>query len=108
MRTRWPAALLLLALSACHDEDEISVVNAGGQAVLVDLEWDHGDGWGEGRRHRLVEVPAGGIFHDEVGRVRDLEILIYRKSDGAILFAEDYDGDDFDDDHGHVEITVTP
>lgn len=110
MRLPRAAALFCLAFAGCHDEDEISVVNAGGQAVLVAIEWDSGggDGWNDGRRRRFLEVPAGGIYQDEFGHVSILEILITRKSDGAVLLAEEFDADDFDDDHGHIEIFVTP
>jgi hypothetical protein len=107
---RRAAAFALLALAACHDEDELTVVNVGSEAVLVDISWEESNGeWYRRRdRHRFVEVPAGGIYNDEFGVVGDMDVVVYRKSDGLILFAEDYDADDFQDDHGHVEITVSP
>jgi hypothetical protein len=107
---RAAAALALLALAACHDENELTVVNAGAEPVLVDISWEESDGeWVRRRdRHRFVEVPAGGIYNDDFGRVGDMDVVIYRKSDGLILFAEDYDAEDFDDDHGDVEIIVSP
>lgn len=107
---RRAAVLALLALAGCHDEHELTVLNAGDEAVLIDISWEEGDaGWyGRRDRHRFVELPPGAIYHDDFGFVQDMDVLIFRKSDGLILFAEDYDGEDFDDDHGHVEITVIP
>jgi hypothetical protein len=103
-------AVALLALAGCHDEDELTVVNAGAEPVLVDVSWeDGGSDWSWRRdRHRFIELAPGAIYHDDFGSVQDLEVVILRKSDGLILFAEDFDAEDFDDDHGHVEITVTP
>ena len=106
MRRAGAAALFALALAGCHDEDEISVINAGTEAVIVDLEY--WDGWYGRERHRVVELPGGAIYNKELGEPDEVDVLIYRKSDGLILFAADYDADDFDDDHGHVEITVNP
>lgn len=101
------AALLALALAGCRDEDELTVINAGAEPALIEIEWDEGGTWT--RRHdRFVELPAGGLYHKELGRVYDLEVVIRRKSDGLLLFAADYDAEDLDDDHGHVEITVEP
>jgi hypothetical protein len=107
---RAAALAALLALAGCHDEDELTVVNAGSEAVLLDLSWDEGDAyeWYDGHHHRLVELPPGAIYHDDLGTVGELDVVIVRKSDGLILFADEFDAEDFDDDHGHVEITVTP
>lgn len=99
--------LLLLAASGCRDEDEISILNTGAEPVLAEIEWRQGD-WGSERRRRFVEIPAGAVYSRELGWVDELDVLIRRKSDGLILFAEDYDAEDLDDDHGHVEIAVTP
>lgn len=108
---RSAAAILLLALAGCHDEDELTVINTGSESVLVDVDWTHGGDYGwydHDHHHRLVEVPPGGIFNDEFGFVEDMDVIIYRKSDGLILFAADFDAEDFDDDHGDIEISVTP
>jgi hypothetical protein len=100
-------AFAALALAGCHDEDEITVFNQGSETVIVDLEYWDGDWW-EDDHHRVVELPAGAVYTKDVGRAYEVDILIYRKSDGLILFAADYDGEDFEDDHGHVEIVVNP
>ena len=102
------AVVALLALAGCHDEDELTVINAGSEAVLVDISWDESEGYWRRDHHRFVEVPAGAIYNDHFGFVQEMDVVITRKSDGLILFAEDYDAEDFDDDHGDVEITVTP
>jgi hypothetical protein len=103
------AALALVALAGCHSEDELTIINAGAEPVLADLEWRRDSTWDwNDRRHRLVEIPAGGIYSDDVGQVAKLNVLIFRKSDGLVLLSDDFEADDFDDDHGHIEITVTP
>jgi hypothetical protein len=107
MSRAWAVAFAALALAGCHDEDEVTVVNTGSEAVIIDLEYEDGDWYGDDR-HKLVELPAGAIYNKELGSVYEMDILIYRKSDGLILFAADYDAEDFEDDHGHVEIFVEP
>ena len=105
------AALALLALAGCHDEDELTIVNVGDETVLVELSWHDGGGyyWYDGDHHHdFIELPPGGIYHDDVGYVDELDVVIFRKSDGLILLADDFDAEDFDDDHGHVELTVDP
>src|SRR5262245_38812709 len=96
-------AVAALALPACHDEDELIVVNDGAEPVLIEIAWDEGDDYyGYDDHHRFVELPAGGIYKDDFGTVYDMDVLIYRKSDGLILFAADFDAEDFDDDHGDI------
>lgn len=107
MRRAAAVALAALALAGCHDEDELSVFNTGSEAVIIDLEyWD--GGWYGDDHHRLVELPAGGVYTKDLGYAAEMDIVIFRKSDGLILFAGDFDAEDFDDDHGHVEIFVNP
>lgn len=100
-------AFAALAIAGCHDEDEITVFNQGSEPVIVDLEYWEG-GWYGDDEHRVVELPPGAVYTKDVGAAYEVDILIYRKSDGLILFAADYDADDFEDDHGHVEIFVNP
>jgi len=108
-----PAGLLaaLLLLPACHGEDELQVTNLGGSAVLVDVAVDEHDPWcecGRDHDHHLFEVPPGATVVVEVGHVDEMDVLITRQSDGLILFYDEYDADDFDDDDGKIEIAVSP
>jgi hypothetical protein len=108
--TRRAAALALLALAGCHDEDELTIHNTGGEPVLVEIDWETSDSeWYWTRDHdRFVEIPAGGVYHDDFGFVREMDVVIVRKSDGLLLFAGDFDAEDFEEDHGDIEITVNP
>lgn len=108
---RRPWAVLLLALAGCHSDDAITVINTGAEPVLVKLEWRGGRSWDwtwseDDDRH--FEVPAGGIVTEKVGRPEEVDVLILRKSDGLVLLADDFEQDDFESDHGHIEITVAP
>ena len=110
MRLAGLAAAVLL-LPACHDEDELQITNLGASTVLVDVSWEeHADwcgcGWDDG--HRLYEVPPGATITRDFGHVHDMDVLITRQSDGLVLFYEDFDAEDFDDDHGKIEVAVNP
>jgi hypothetical protein len=94
----------LAALSGCHDEPEVLVHNQGTQPVIVEIIADDWDG---GHDHDVFELPAGGLFKDDYP-ADEVEVIISRKSDGLILFASVFDGEDFEDDHGTIEIVVTP
>jgi hypothetical protein len=99
------AAAAVLALCGCHDEPEILVHNQGGQPALVEIISD--DFTWHDREHDLIELAPGAIYtNDYPGD--EVEVLIWRKSDGLILFAAVYDREDFEDDHGTIEIVVTP
>jgi hypothetical protein len=101
--------LLLLALAGCHEEDELTIFNTGTEPVFVDIAWDEGDyDWYDHHHHRFIELPAGAIYNDDFGSVREMDVIITRKSDGLLLFADDFDSEDFADDHGDIEIAVNP
>ncbi|HYE99111.1 MAG TPA: hypothetical protein VEJ18_09390, partial [Planctomycetota bacterium] len=83
----------------------------GTSTVLVDVSWEeHADGctggWDDG--HRLYAVPPGETLVRRFGHVHDIDVLITRPSGGLVLFYDEFDADDFSDDHGKIEIAVSP
>jgi len=104
--TRTLAALAaVLAISGCHKDPEVLVQNSGSQPALVEVIADD-DYYGD-HEHDLFELPPGAIFKNDY-RGREVEVIISRKSDGLLLFAAVFDAEDFEDDHGTIEIVVTP
>lgn len=104
-------AAAVLLLPACHDEDELQVTNLGASPVLVDVAVDEHDPWcecGGDHDHHLFEVPPGATVVVDLGHVDEADVLITRRSDGLVLFYDEFDGDDFEDDHGKIEIAVSP
>jgi hypothetical protein len=101
--------LLLLAaaalLPACGSRDSLYIQNIGTDTVIVSVSLDEPY---DGHDHDVFEVPAGTAAKKRYENGVDLEVLIYRKSDGLILFADDFDREDFEDEHSTIEITVSP
>ncbi len=99
-------AFFLLALVAgCGDEDnDLVVTNVGGESVLVLVDFE-GD-WDDDEDQFVV--PAGAILVRPYDTVHDLDVVIFRQSDRFLLFADSYDQEDFDDEHGDIEIVVAP
>jgi hypothetical protein len=99
-------SLAALALCGCGDEDNDLVIdNAGGDTAVVHVDFK--GAWG-GEDDDFFEVPPGErrvVRYDAVG---ELEVFIRRKGDGLPLFSASYDQEDFDDDHGDIEILVAP
>lgn len=95
-------ALLLVPAGCDADEDwrwgdpELSVRNAGGQAVRVELE-DPDD--------KAFTVLPGERKVKDLLSYR-IELRITRAADGLLLLEGDFDADDFDGDR--LEITVIP
>ncbi len=105
MLKRSAALAALLALAGCDDRDhDLLITNTGTQPVIVEVASD--DSWNR-NDHDIFEVPAGATFREDYDS-GNVEVFIFRKSDGLILFAADFDREDFEDDHGTIEITVTP
>ena len=100
--------LALLALAGCdRTPNELLVDNQGTQTAVVSVDYHATDG-----RHRHVhqqfEVPPGQIVVGEYHRIDSMDVLITRLSDGLVLLQTSYDQRDFDDDHGRIELAVTP
>ena len=102
--------LFVLALGGCHSDDELLVQNIGTQTVLVEVIFTYGstDYTGEEHDHEFFQVPPGGLVVQDYGAVSDMDVFITRTSDGLLIFADSFDGGDFEDDHGRIEIVVSP
>jgi hypothetical protein len=98
-------AAAALALFGCHDEPEILVHNQGSQPAIVEIVSD--DFTWRKRQHDLVELPPGAIYKNDYAG-DEVEVVIWRKGDGLILFASVFDREDFADEHGTIEIVVIP
>jgi hypothetical protein len=105
MLGKFAALLALACLAGCDDDNDLLVTNGGTQPVIVEISTDNS--WSSGHEHDIFELPAGSVFREDYNS-DDVDVFIYRKSDGLILFASHYDRDDFEDDHGTIEITVIP
>jgi len=108
MRRTLAVLFAFAVLPACHDRDHNSLLvhNQGTSTVVVDLTYKvYLDG---NSRHSSSLVSAGTIFEDDLPIVRELHVVITRVSGGAILFKDDFNHDDFRDDHGRIEIVVFP
>ena len=100
------ALLAALALPACrfNDDHELYVANQGLVPIVVDV---HADGY-YGHDDDVFVVPPGGAIKEDYGVVDEMDVLIFRQSDYLLLFAANFDYDDFEDDHDTIEIYVTP
>ncbi len=101
MRRVVVAAVLGLAVGGCRDfyDHTLIVHNEGWSTARVRIEWD------------------GNVDIEEVGQGDDLifylgdsgaMVTITRVSDEALLFQQYLHGDDFDDSHGDIDVTVSP
>ena len=45
---------------------------------------------------------------EEYGSVDEMDVFITVEATGQVLFAASFDGGDFSDDHGRIEIIVNP
>lgn len=111
------ARLLALGLAAAVlpacGENKIWVQNEGGSDARVDVYWttDHEDPflgirWTEDHDDSWLVSPgqsAGKSYPSSV-----LEVRIVRASDGLTLFEDDFEYEDFRDEHSRIEITVVP
>lgn len=103
--------LLLAALPAgCIDHDhEIAVQNCGNQEILVDVQKEYGP-WSV-RRDDHEQTPVLG-FSAWVGhytsQIEKITIVVWRKSDGTLLYANRFRESDFGDYHNHIVIPVYP
>jgi hypothetical protein len=104
---RGAAALLAtLALAGCIDDDaELVIDNVGSEPVLVHVEADAA--WGHDEDDHF-QVPAGERRVVSYDSPDEVEVRIRRASDGLTLFAASFDREDFEDDHGDIEIVVAP
>jgi hypothetical protein len=114
MPTRTALALALPVLfcgclSLLEDQDrELVVVNNTASAIIVDVDVKSGS-WYDGDEDEDHEVVyPGGIFSEDYPGAGEVEIRVIRVSDGALLFAAEYDADDFEDEDGEIVITVNP
>jgi len=99
-------ALSLLALAGCRDRDnELVIDNFGADTAVVHVDFD---GWWGDDDDDLFEVPPGERRVADYDSVRELDVFIWRKSDRLPLFSASFDQEDFDDDHGDIEIVVAP
>lgn len=99
-------AFALLALASCMDEEyEILIDNVGNEDVQVFVEADAD--WG-GDDDDFFVIPPGGRRVVSYDSPNEVEIRIWRKSDRLTLFAASFDREDFEDDHGTIEIAVSP
>jgi hypothetical protein len=113
MPTRAAPALALpflftgcLALFADRDR-ELVVVNNTASAIIVDVDVEGGTWYDDDDEDREIIYP-GGIFSEKYPGASEVEVRVIRLSDGALLFASDYDADDFEDEDGEIVITVNP
>ncbi len=103
------AAFLVLAalgLPACHGRDnEIFIANGGAGTAIVEIfeDCDCGD-----HDVGIVELAPGGSIKIDFHSATEVTVIIRRQSDGTLLFLDDFDEDDFDDEHGKIEIYVVP
>lgn len=59
------------------------------------------------RRTDSFDLLPGDLWVREIG-ASEAGVMIVRASDGALLFDDFYDGWDFKDEHGKIEISVFP
>ena len=112
---RFAGLLALSALLGCdRTPNELLVQNSGTQTVVVNVDYTRSeDGFGQygsrRRHHSAFEADPGQIKVGEYrSGIRDMDVVISRKSDGLVLFSDSFDERDFDRDHGRIEITVFP
>ncbi len=85
-------------------DQEILVRNLGTDVAVVRVGWD----WTcDGREHETAEVPPGAWWSDRFPSTT-LDVTIWRRSDGLVLYASDLWWGDFEDGDGTVEIAVAP
>jgi len=103
------AALLAASLSGCIDHDkELVVENRGSEPVLVDVTQEH-DPWSfQQDDHWNFELDG---FLSWVGRfasVESVQLIVRRKSDGALLYANEFSLGDFEAFDKHIVVPVYP
>lgn len=106
MRVQTALALASIALGGCRDEDNDLVIDNVGSGTAV-VHVDFRGTWGDDDDD-FFEVPPGERRVARYDAVGELEVFIWRKSDRLPLFSASYDQEDFDDDHGDIEILVAP
>lgn len=106
---RLALALLVLAATqaACHSDYELYILNVGDESIVVDVQDYDGGYYESGHGHDVFIVPARTAILESYDSP-NLDVLIFRNSDGLILFADGFDKHDFEDDHGKIEITIQP
>lgn len=108
-----PAILAVLIIPACgHDDDDdntVTITNTGDGTAMVHIEHERAEWYGGGTEHEDdFELPSGlqqTLSYDWTHEVR---VRIRRKSDGLLIFSEDYDPDDFDRHDQRIWIAVNP
>lgn len=103
---------LALLIPSCTEEDagdqEITVVNNTASALIVEVDADVDNNWGEDVDDDIAILQAGQIYSEKFKGADEVNVRITRQSDGVVLFAAEYDVDDFADEDGEIRITVNP
>ncbi len=113
-----PPAVLLLALGACHSTEHVLQVSNGGLVpVRVEVRYteviDRSVLGSDVERTeirdviRLLDVPPATTLRFRFPP-EELAVVVFRVSDGRVLFQERLTEEEFHDEHGTVEIAVYP
>lgn len=103
--------LLISALAGCRDRDinELLIHNLGSVTVVVDVIYEKDRLWkSSSDRRDIFEVPPNSLAERDYPRLEEMDIVITRKFDGALLFVGEFDQEDFSDEHGELDIFIYP
>lgn len=103
---------LALLIPACSSDDagdqEIIVVNNTSSVLIIEVDADADNNWGEDVDDDLAILQPGQTYSEEFEGADEVNVKITRQSDGKVLFTAEYDLDDFEDEDGEILITVNP
>lgn len=103
---------LALLIPSCSTDDageqEIIVVNNTGSALIVDIDADVDNNWGQDVDDDIAILQPGQTYKEQFEGADEVNVKITRQSDGVVLFSAEYDIDDFEDEDGEILITVNP
>ena len=103
---------LALLIPACSTDDageqEIIVVNNTGSVLIIEVDADADNNWGQDVDDDIAILQPGQTYSEEFEGADEVKVKITRQSDGVVLFSAEYDIDDFEDEDGEILITVNP